>query len=221
MRLGVGEVEIVSAVHEHEVVTEQIGVGDVDQLGGGANLQLELALGGGAEQVEERAGGVVAAAAVAELGDFDDAAGVPSAEASSPRRRVEALFFAFGFAIGGVGEDVDADGEGVGDVFDDGGRVAIPLAGAGELPVAGQILVAVDDARAAAVFDAVQSWPAYGESGRTMSCIRQIGMAGRDRLQFVLGLRERRRPSAGGSRHRSALESLQQASAKMKPPRST
>ena len=66
------------------MISEQAGVGDVDQLGRGANLQLQFALRGGAEQVQQCAGRIVAAAAVAELGDFDDAAGDPVAEAASP-----------------------------------------------------------------------------------------------------------------------------------------
>src|SRR5262245_32794766 len=73
--LGVAEMEILAAVHEDDVVTEQAWVGDVDQLGRGADLKFKVTLRAGAQEVEERAGGVVAAAAVAELCHFDDAAG--------------------------------------------------------------------------------------------------------------------------------------------------
>ena len=46
------------------------------------------------------------------------------------------MFFAFWFAIRGICEDVDADGEGICDVFNDTCRIVIPLAGAGEFPIA-------------------------------------------------------------------------------------
>ena len=85
LAFGVGEVELLAAVHEDHVVLEQVGVADVDQLGGGADLEFQFALGGGAEQVEQCAGGVVAAAAVAEFGDFDDGAG-RSGPLKRPRR---------------------------------------------------------------------------------------------------------------------------------------
>ena len=91
LALGVGEAEVVPAVHEHQVVAEQVRVGDVDQLGRGADVQLQLALRGGAEQVHERAGRVVAAAAVAELGDLDDAAGVRCRRRSSSASGVSKL----------------------------------------------------------------------------------------------------------------------------------
>ena len=109
--------------------------------GAARTCSLSFALRGGAQQVHERAGRVVAAAAVAELGDFDDAAAGPGRCSRSRQRRVEALFFAFGFAVGGVGEDVDADRQCVGDVLRHSSRVAAPLAGLGELPVAREILV--------------------------------------------------------------------------------
>ena len=64
--------------------------------------------------------------------------------------------------------------------------IAAPLAGLGQLPVARQIVVAEDDARAAAVLDAPQ--PAdVGRVGPHESCIRQIGWPGVTRLQLVLG----------------------------------
>ena len=88
---GVGEVEILAAVHEDHVVAEQVRVADVDQLGRGADLQFQFALRGGAQQVQQCAGRVVAAAAVAELGDFDDAAADPVAEATSPSSGVSKL----------------------------------------------------------------------------------------------------------------------------------
>ena len=72
--LGRREAEVVPAVHEHHVVAEQVFVGDVDQLrrSADAELQLRLATPCGAGSPVRR--GVVAAAAVAELGDLDDAA---------------------------------------------------------------------------------------------------------------------------------------------------
>ena len=144
----------------------------------------------GAEQVEERAGCVVAAAAVAELGDFvDAAAGLGRRGDLAGEGRVEALFFAFWFAVGGVGQHVDADGECVGDVLDDLGRVVVPLAGAGKFPVARQVLVAVDDTRAAAVFHAVQV-PGVGRIGPNHVLHPPHGVAGWNGLQFVFGFGE-------------------------------
>ena len=135
------------------------------------------------------------------------------------QRRVEALLFALRLAVGGVGEHVDADRQRVGDVLDDGRRIVVPLAGLGELPVAGQVLVAVDDASAAAVFDAPQL-AGVGRIGPHHVLHPPDRMAGRDRLQFVFrfgkdGAINWRKPAS------KRLESLQQASAKMKPPRST
>src|SRR5262249_23712114 len=144
--LGVSKVELLAAVHEDHVVLEQVGIADVDQVGGGVNLQFEFALVGGAEEIEECAGGIVAAAAVGEFGDLDRGAGTVDCGGLAGVGGVEGLFFAFGFAVGGVGEDVDADREGVGDVFNDLRWVALPLAGAGEFPVAGEVFGAVDDA---------------------------------------------------------------------------
>ena len=72
-------------------IAEQVRVGDVDQLGRGADLQLQLALRRGAQQVHQRAGRVVAAAAVAELGDLDDAAGCRSLRSTSSASGVSKL----------------------------------------------------------------------------------------------------------------------------------
>ena len=69
----VGEAEVVPAVHEDQVVAEQIVVGDVDQLGAARTCSFKSPCErcGAGSAVRRR---VVAAAAVAELGDFDDAA---------------------------------------------------------------------------------------------------------------------------------------------------
>ena len=96
------------------------------------------------------------------------------------------MFFAFGLAVGGIGENVDADGEGIGDVLGDIGRIVTPLAGAGELPIAGKILVAVDDAGAAAIFDALQV-AGVGRIGADHVLHAPDRMAGRNGLQFVFG----------------------------------
>ncbi len=47
---GIGEVEVLAAVHEDHVITEQARVGDVDQLGCGADLEFQFALRCGAQQ---------------------------------------------------------------------------------------------------------------------------------------------------------------------------
>ena len=148
------------------------------------------------------------------------ARGDPVAEATSPCGRVEGLFFAFGFAVGGVGEDVDADRQRVGDVFGDIGRVASPLAGAGQFPVARKIFGAVDDAGAAAVFDALQA-AGVGRIGADDVLHAPDRMTGR---RCGCSLYSGSGKTVAMSWRKATLnrpESLQQASAKMKPPRST
>ena len=153
----------------------------------GANVELQIALRRGAEQIQQCAGRVVAAAAVAELGDVDHAAARWIAGDFVGQRRVEALLFAFGLAVGGVGEHVDADRERIGDVLLDRLGILGRPARAGEFPVAGEIFVRIDDAGAAAVFDASQL-AGVGRIGTNDVLHPPDRMAGRERLQFVFGL---------------------------------
>ena len=217
---GIGQVEILPAVHEDHVVLKQARVADVDQIGRGTDLQFQFALRCGAEQVQKCAGRIVAAAAVAEFGDFDDAAAGPVAEADSPSGVCRSLFFAFRLAVRGVGENVNADGERIGDVLSDVGRVVSPLAGAGQFPIARQISVAVDDTGAATVFDAVQvGRRKENRDGRCLASAKSDGRAGS--VAVCIQVQERRRAISWRNATSKRPESLQQASAKMKPPRST
>src|SRR5690606_4971352 len=72
--LGRGEAKLVAAVHEDQVVAKQFLPAGGDHPVVGGNTQFNFPLRGGAQQVGQGAGGVVASPAVAELGDLDDPA---------------------------------------------------------------------------------------------------------------------------------------------------
>src|SRR4051812_7976152 len=121
---------------------------------------------------------------MAQLGDFDDAARGFVVNRITGPRGIETLLLPLGFAIGGIREHVDANGKCIGNVRDDIGRVVAPLARARELPVAGEILVAVDDTSAATIYDAIEMTGVRG-IGANHILHSPDGMTGRNWLKFV------------------------------------
>ncbi len=219
---GVGQVEGRPPVHEHQVVVEQPRVGDVEQFLADVGADFQFAAGG-VHQVDDRSGRGVAAAGVSQRGDVQPAALDPIARPAGGRLLEEA-FLCLQFAIGGVGQHVDAQRQGGVDLGLHDGAILLPAARPRQFPqtrqrrprVARRVGRDVDHAGAAAELDAPQRPQLIGRNLLLGVPDRMLRL---QQLQFVLRLGKHLLASVRGSRRRSSVEP-QFASASRNPPRS-